>query len=72
MRRKIVDHHDVVALEGWGKTALDVGQESFRSLPRRLSACRHAILAQSGNEGDRLPMTMRHGATSRSPRAQRP
>ena len=37
VRREIVDHHDVVALEGRGETALDVGQEApSRSLPRRL------------------------------------
>src|ERR1700760_757038 len=57
--RKIVEHHDVVALESRGETALDVGQEA-PSVPCPVDCtwCRHAILAQSGNDGDRLPMTV--------------
>jgi hypothetical protein len=58
MRRKIVDHHDVVPLEGRGETALDVGHESTVHCPVDCTRRRHAILAQSGNEGDRLPMTL--------------
>src|SRR6516164_3272742 len=59
--RKIVDHYDVVPLEGWSKTALDVGQESLPGhCPVDCARRRHAIVAQSGYEGDRLPMTLWH------------
>lgn len=27
VRRNIVDHDDVLALEGWGETSFDIGQE---------------------------------------------
>jgi ProP effector len=41
------------------ETSLDVGQEAPSvHCPVDCTWCRHAILAQSGNEGDRLPMTV--------------
>jgi len=61
VRWKIVEHDDVITLEGLDETTLDVGQESHSGhcaidCVRR----RHAILAQSGYEGDCLPMALRH------------
>jgi hypothetical protein len=73
VRRKIVDNDDVVPLEGRRETALDVGHESLSvHCPVDDTRRGHAILAQSGNKGDRLPMTLWLNIQQRSPRAQRP
>ena len=55
VRWKIVEHHDVVALEGRGETAFDIRQEAPSvHCPVDCTWCRHAILAQSGNESSFL------------------
>jgi hypothetical protein len=54
VRRKIVEHHDVVALEGRGETALDVGQESMPAFVA-MSFRRRAISLASRGDGFATP-----------------
>jgi hypothetical protein len=60
MRRKIVDHDDVFAFERRGETPFDIGQEllSRHGAVNRLQRS-HAMPAQDGDKGDRLPVALR-------------
>jgi hypothetical protein len=55
--REIVDHHDLIRLQGRSEAAFDVGQGYLLPVIAP-SIGPHAILAESGHEGDRLPMTL--------------
>src|SRR5262249_27437662 len=63
VRRKIVDHDDILALEGRGQTLFDVGQK-LGSIHWTINSARrsHAIAAKRGHKGDGLPMPLRHTA----------
>ena len=59
--RKTVHHHNVAALEFWNKTFFEVGHEDRRVHgPIKYQGRDHRAPAQTGNEGDGLPMAVRH------------
>ena len=55
------DHHDVTALEGGSKTLFEIGHERCCIHGAIQHEGRHhRTTAQAGDEGDRLPMPVRH------------
>jgi hypothetical protein len=63
MRRKAVNHDNILALERRGQTLFDISQE-FLSGHRAVNGLRrcHAMPPQRGHEGDCLPVPLRHAA----------
>jgi hypothetical protein len=61
--RKVVYHHDVVALECRCQALLDIGHERCSvDWPVEDHRCHHLIMTQSSHERDRLPFPLRNVA----------
>ena len=61
MDRKAVHHHNIAALEFWNKTFFEIGHEDRRVHgPIKYQGRDHRTPAQAGDEGDGLPMAVRH------------
>ena len=60
---KIVHDDDIATIEGRGHTLLDIGHEGWSvHRPIHHEGRNHPIISQTGHEGDRFPMPVRHGA----------
>jgi hypothetical protein len=58
---EIVDHHDVASAQGRRQELRDVGQEAEAvDRPVEHTGRGDPVASQSGDEGQRLPMTIRH------------
>jgi hypothetical protein len=61
VRRKVIHHHDVVALEHRSQTLLNIGQEDFPvHWPINDHRRHHLIMTQGGYERHRLPLSLRN------------
>ena len=71
VRGEIVHDDGIAAIERRGQTLPDIGDESWPvHRPIDHEGCDHPIVAQAGDEGDGLPMSMRDVANqSCAPRA---
>jgi hypothetical protein len=74
VRRKVIHHDDVVALERRSQTLLNIGQEDFPvHWPINDHRRHHLIMTQGGYERHRLPLSLRnvtdqaHAARAASP-----